>query len=295
MKNATLASICVATILMVVGSGMIAIGGSQGGFEDAQKIIDEKDLGINFSFGKEASPFINMKGSVDFKAGDSAEQFKASEIENLSIEIGGAEVIIDDSEDEYIYANISGMNASKVYAENDTLYVHSKGKTTGNGKVYISIPATATFKNVDMEVGASSFEGSSFTCENFDLDLGAGEAVFKSLTVSDSADFDLGAGNLTIESATLNDFDVDLGLGNLEFTGLISGNLDVDCGMGNATLNLTDSASEHNIDLSAKMGNIKFDGDEYAGVKSHSAQNNNSDSNFDIECGMGNIEINFAK
>lgn len=296
MKKSTIVSLVVALIMIFIGGAMIIVSASKGGALEAQRIVDESKINIpKINIESSQINTVSFDNNEEIIKGDTVKQVKANEVSSLSVDIGGAKITINDSEDEYIYINISDMNSSQIFVDNDTLHIISKNNSLDSGEVILSIPATTVFDDVSLNVGASSMEGSAFACENFDLNLGAGEAIIFALTVSDSAIINVGAGNLNIASASLSNLTADVGLGNLDFTGTIRGDLDADCGMGNATFNFRDSAKDHNFDLSADMGNIKFDGKDYSGFSSHAGQNNNSDSIYTVQCGMGNIDINFAK
>jgi len=291
MKNGTKNSFMVAFIMILIGISLLVAGYIKGGLEDARQLVAEKNIISSKSISLSTAKF-NSKQEVI--KGDAIKQFTASDADNLVMTIGGSEVTIEDSEDENIYVNISNMGETQIYIEDRTLYITSTNKSIGPGTVIVSIPANKHFSATTLEIGASSFAVSNISCDSLNMDIGAGDASVKSLTVLSTADIDLGAGNLTVEAANIHDMDMDLGLGNLDFTGIVSGDIDADCGMGNATFSFQDSASSHSFDLSAEMGNITINGEDYGGFILHHNQDNDSDSQYDIECGMGNIEIKFA-
>lgn len=293
MKKSTVTSLIVALVIIFIGCAMMIVSNSKGGFEEAKKMSDEK----GFIFNTIPNKIVNISFDSNQKtiSGDSTDKFKVSDINSLVVSIGGGEIEINDSEDEFIYVNILGMHESQIYVEDETLFINSQCKPSGSGQVILSIPASTKFDDVSLSIGASSLVSSPLTCKYFGLELGAGEANFSSLTVSEEANIELGAGDLYIESAEFNDLEAEIGLGNFEFTGIISGDLNAECGMGNASFNFKDSAQNHNFDISADMGNITFDGQDYSGLSAHAGQNNNADSMYTVECGMGNIDINFAK
>lgn len=301
MKLSTKISLMTSIAFIVIGSIMVALGfhyGDRSSFDQIStnsrivKINSINDWEINIAniFNEK----VNFDENASISSKDSNEVYSISEISNISIEIGAAKLVIEDSDDDNIHVSTTGISLNQIDEDNSNLTIKASGSTIKSA-VIISLPSNASFNEVEIEAGAAEFNCNCFNCDDFNLNLGAGEAKIQKLIVNNSADIDISAGDLTIYSGNINNCDIDLALGNLEFTGTITNDLDIDCDMGNTSITLTDDALDHNYNLEAGMGNITFDGKQISGFGNELNQDNNANSNFDIECGMGNIEINFAK
>lgn len=295
MKKSTQISLIISIAFIVIGGILYALGLHYGGFDQAKEMsslmIDKFGLHVPLN---DTSLYFKFNTNEEKINGDYTGNFDLSDVDNIDIQIGAADLKFNDSTDESIGVTLDGMNTSQVYVEDDTLFICSKGSTM-KGKVEIAIPKSAKFSNINIEAGAAEMKNIAWECNRITMDLGAGDAKITSLNVTDSATFDIGAGNLEIQNAVIADMDADLGMGNLEFNGLVSGDLTVDCGMGNAEFSFTDSADNHNFDLEASLGNIELGQKRDSGLGNHIVIDNDADSDYEIECGMGNIEINFAK
>ncbi len=289
MKTAEKISLTISLAFIVIGGIMVALGIHYGGREMLNNIYSKYE----FKWPLSDTIDVDFDKSAEIIKGDLGDSYNASSIKKIDISIGAAKLLVEDSPDDQIHVSTKDMSSSQVINDDSKLVIKCKGASSGKSSVQILIPASASFKEVDIDAGATEFESSGFICENFDLDLGAGEAHIKSLNVSNSADIDISAGDLEIKSGEIANLDIDLGMGNLDYTGIVTGDLDADCGMGNATFNFKDNANNHNYDLEANMGNVNFGNKDYSGF-THKVEDNGADSDYNVSCGMGNIDINFA-
>ena len=303
MKKTTKLSLIISGLFIAIGAILLALGVHYGGYSDALELANNSPLDITIPDFSSVQAFKNNNSlSISFdtnnatlKDGEITESFPLSEVKNLDIHIGGADVNIVTSGSDSIDVSAEGMKRTQLYVDNGTLHLISENKAGKGGDISLCIPKSAVFENVIIEVGATDMDCDLINCKNLDLTLGAGELTIDSLDVTNKSTIEIGAGELELNNATLTDADINLGLGEFAFDGLISGNLNAECGMGEAYFNFDDSSKDHNFDLTADMGNITFDGGNYAGLDASKHIDNDASSNYTISCGMGNIEINFAK
>lgn len=110
-------------------------------------------------------------------------------------------------------------------------------------------------------------------------------------------DVTVGAGEFTNEAAlTADKADIEVGTGNVEITGLTADKIDGECGLGNMELEIIGKQTDYNYKLECGMGNISINGESYSSILgSNKIQNGNTSKNIELECGMGNISIEFEE
>lgn len=294
MKKTSKVMLGIAIALIVIGGTMLAVGSVFHGWGEAQSLVE------NVSISKYDIEVLDKnwkwKDNAEVVTGDVEEEFDLADFDNLDIKIGGAKITIMDTDDSSAKIIVNGMKETQCLVENRTLSVTSKNKASIDGEVILYLPSDKEYKNVKIDAGASEITGINFVCDTIEIDLGAGDAQVESLIVKQTADLEVGAGNMEISYGEINDVVAEIGMGNLDFDGTINGNMKLECGMGAATLNLDGSSEDHNYVCTAGLGSITIDGDEYAGTGTKiSRTGKDVHSEFEIECGMGGIEINFAE
>lgn len=344
MKKFTKGCLITALILLITGCVFCAVFGTMGGFRQIDytngngpyKILKLGGLGNfvlgynGYNFGiwdaddwdewdeDEWSENYNMN---DVVSSESAVQtsYSVDDITDIDIDLGGENLIIAESEDEYIWIeNNSGNNKIKYGKEGRKFKLYSKtgirlwkNVNITKGSIRLYLPKGLILDSIDMDVGAGKMESSALEADEISLDIGAGEFNIKSIMARE-VDISVGAGKVTIENISASEADISVGAGSLDMTGLdagdltlevgmgsidvegrISGDADLECGMGNISMKLQGLESEYNYILEAAMGNIRIGDSKYSGLASERRVDNGSRSTFDVECAMGNIEIDF--
>ena len=82
-------------------------------------------------------------------------------------------------------------------------------------------------------------------------------------------------------------------ISNLEYSGDIGAAADISCSMGNVSLDLKGDREDFNYELHCVGGNLDIDGDKYAGVDISKSIDNGTDKSIEINCSMGNVEVDF--
>ena len=291
MKVSTKVALASAAGLILAGGIMCAIGFGMGGWAAALELTDHSpylDLRDGIAVGYDALG--NMS-----KDGDYTMSFKSEYIDNLDFEIDASDVkIVDNTTDNNI--NVTVKNSS--YASDDSdhsLRLKIRGKAGGKSEVIIAIPKGKDFNNIKLEIGATDMDVESFICYNLRISAGAGDVTIGDLLSKNYTELKVAAGGLTINNAKLNNLDLECGAGDVQFTGIIEDDLNAECGMGNITINLIDKAENHKLDLEAAMGNITYNGKSLSGFVNEIEEGSDEESQYEIECGMGNIDITFTE
>ena len=85
-----------------------------------------------------------------------------------------------------------------------------------------------------------------------------------------------------------------MGMGSIELEGSLAGNIRVDCGMGSAELRISrPEAYGYRIDCG--LGSIELGESSFGGLGTDAAaENTDAPTVFDLECGMGAIDVIFT-
>jgi len=211
-------------------------------------------------------------------------EFKKSEVKNLSLDFGAAEVALIEG-DKYCvetrglpeeslncYLNKEGsLVVSNAHRFNINFWSHNR-RSRIVPRILITIPSGASIEKLRIAVGA-------------------GKLVSKKLSVTcSSGNIDVGAGNLVLDGVFGGKINMRCGMGNLEFKGSITGQVNLDCGMGSMNLNLKGEANSYSYDAKVGLGDFRFNGEKKSGVCQ--VYNNQKLANhFSVNCGMGSVNI----
>lgn len=127
-----------------------------------------------------------------------------------------------------------------------------------------------------------------------EIDLGMGNLTVYDLTAEEST-LDVGMGSATVSDFRSRDCSITVGMGSLYLEGDLRGKGNITCGMGTVTLSLDGRASDYGCTASTGMGTITFGGHETGGLAGGMTVGTGASENwFDIECGMGSVDVLFA-
>jgi hypothetical protein len=273
----------------------INIGGvSSDDVKDALKgIMDNKiynmdDFGSVFNNGKETLSGDVEKYSID-----------AAGVEKLRFDIGGCELTIKESDDDNFWVEAKNVQKFQAYVDGETLRVVNTSKEkslTGlnikNVKITLYLPTDFTCENAEVELGAGILLSDSFVAEKAEFKIGAGELKLGSMDC-DEMEIEVGAGNVEISNANVEKLNVKIGAGNMSFEGSIYKDAKVKCSLGNINLKLKNEFEDFNYKVECALGNIKLNGKQYSGLAKEEKIDNGADQDMKLECATGNIEVMF--
>ena len=177
---------------------------------------------------------------------------------NLDIEFAAGTLEIVYADVEKVEVQRKNVTNFSCYVEEDTLHIEGGikiGVNSNNGSIVVNIPRNTTFDEVDLE-------------------LDAGKATFSGL-VANSVDIEVGAGEVSLK-------------------GLDTKALDTSVGAGKLYIELVGGESDYNYNAECGMGDIKIGTVSISGMGGSKETNNPGASRFmDLECGMGEIQIEF--
>lgn len=247
-----------------------------------------------------------------YKSTDISESYAADGIDNLSVEFGFGDLLIDKSSDENIH--VEGKNIPEdieLKTVGNTFEIKRKHKNIdfwdfpiwnwGVDKEEISLKIylpekiyrdfdfdfgagdieinNATCTNAEFDFGAGNCKINSFVCDYASFDQGAGDCDINRITVNKTLELDSGAGSMTVKNGVLSGMDVDIGAGDLDFSGTINGDIGIDVGAGDCTFTLTNPESDYRF-----VGN---------GEKRYGSDSGKY--TVDIDRGAGDIDFIFGK
>lgn len=199
-------------------------------------------------------------GELDIQTDEDSREFHEN-IHELDIEIdaGSLEIYYDDQVNA-IQVKQENTSHLKTYVDEETLhmeYDHKWGIHNTDGKVIVILPQGMNFREVDLEIGAGQASINGLIADSLDVSVGAGQADIKRLDVKEM-NAETGAGELHVEV-----------LGEEE---------------------------DYSYQLECGIGNITIAGQSYSGLGNEKKiRNENAKGELDIECGVGEVKIEFVK
>lgn len=133
-----------------------------------------------------------------------------------------------------------------------------------------------------------------WVAEEAEIELGMGNLAVDGLSAKESY-LDIGMGTAAVSGFTSRDCDITVGMGTLTLTGDLTGKGSITCGMGTAELRLAGRAADYGCTASAGMGSITFAGHETGGFAGGMTVGSGRENWFDIECGMGSVDVRFDR
>lgn len=130
--------------------------------------------------------------------------------------------------------------------------------------------------------------------EEMELDLGAAELTADRLQARQFS-LDIGAGAGTIQSLlTSEDASLDIDVGELTIGYFDGSDLELDCGTGQLSITVAGEEQVYNYDLECGIGSIDIGGSSYSGLSSSHSVDNGAARTISADCGMGAISLRFA-
>lgn len=312
---------CGTTILTlgVVGLILVAIGIHTVGWDRIAEMVEEASDGTiqfkdGFQFKGESFSKIGeyLGMNAKFNINDASMFDKSEEvwqgnvkrtkiadmqIRDLDLEVGGSCLCIVQSDDNAYYVEYEGAGKSQAYTNGDELYVKVLNTSTldyseKENRFTVYVPKDAQLEDVIIELGAGEMKLDGLRADEMKIEIGAGQIEADDLAANDMK-ISIGAGDLNLQSAKLGKAKIEVGAGNCTIQGTVSEELKAECAMGNITLKLEGDEEDFDYELECVSGNLKVDGTEYSGLSNSKEVDNDASKKMDLQCVMGNIEVEF--
>ena len=215
-------------------------------------------------------------------------EFNKSEVKNLSMDFGAAEVAVIEGDKYCIetrglpeeclncYLNKEGtLVVSNSHRFNLNFWSHNR-RSRIVPRILVTLPKNASVEKLRIAVGA-------------------GKLTSRKLSVScRSGNVDVGAGNIVVEGISGGKINMRCGMGNLEFKGSVTGVVNLDCGMGSVNLELKGNPKNYSYDAKVGLGDFRFNGEKKSGV-CQIYNNQKMENHFSVNCGMGSVAIKISE
>lgn len=179
--------------------------------------------------------------------------------DNLDIEFGAGSLEICYADVEYILIEPDYVKHFSAYVEDNTLYIEGglEVNSNSNAALTITLPNNKSLKTIDLEIGASEASASGLTADALIIEVGAGSAEFTELNVQ---------------------------------------TLDIEVGVGELTVEAVGKESDYSYSVECGIGTVSIGDNTYSGVgTSHDIEQPSATRFIDIECGIGEVEIEFTE
>lgn len=317
MKKFMKGCIITALILLVLGFALAIVAGTAEGASKVNEVVESVTNGkvhLNFGDGwgvfigenlwSESEALFNIDDNTIFD--DSHEVFTGnvdkyavgSNVAKLDIAVGGCTFEFQQSDDKEFYVEATNAGKFQCFLQNDTLYVKSSQTVVedwdqfDDGEIILYIPANYSFEQVNVELGAGLMEIPDIATAEMNLEVGAGQITVDYLQ-TEKCDIEVGMGEIIVKDMQVTKLSGEAGMGHLQMAGTVLGDVDAECSMGSIELDLTGSEEDFDYTLEAAMGNVSIGGEEYSGLTQEKSIQNNAGKQMNIECAMGNIEVDF--
>lgn len=182
--------------------------------------------------------------------------------DSLDIEFGYGTLEISYGDVKQVQIEQDNVKNYKCYVDEGTLCIEGNLKTNigihnQDGKIVIVIPNNMTFDEVDLE---------------------------------------LGAGRADVTGLTANKVNIEIGAGEMNIINLDTEKLDAETGAGRLYAELVESETDYSYNLESGIGQLKIGKNTYSGLGTEQNISNPGAKRFvDVECGVGEIEIEFQE
>ncbi len=152
-----------------------------------------------------------------------------------------------------------------------------------------------SLEKIEMELGASKLYVETLQADKMNLEIGAGDARIDTIETG-KLDLELGAGELEIQNMTAAEkAELQVGTGTLKADSCTAGDLELQCGVGMMELSMQGQESDYNYHMTCGIGSIALNGKDYSGLGREKTINNQAADQIVMECGIGEISLEFAE
>lgn len=283
MKKGTKGMLIAAGVFAVAGIGLCIGGISVGAVETGGNIFDQADEIIRehayplaglIHFGKKARTLDTNWNLTD---GDTVELEFASDLE---ISLKYDELLFQEYDGDKIRVEVANDTKQDVVVKESsgkiTITDTHSGTTRKQKQVKVSVPSGKKFDSVVMGIDAGTIElNCDLQADDFSVEVGAGE-------------FDC------CGSITAKDCDLQVGAGTIDIDLLDTQDLSADCGTGEISLIVAGKEKNYDYELTCGIGEIDLGDSEYSGFGiEKTISNDGADRTMVLECGMGEIDVEF--
>lgn len=259
-------------------------------FDNIGDSMGEVDYGIGES--------MDFNRNYDVLSGDVKKYSVGDQVQKLEIEVGGCSLITKSSGDNSFYAEAQNIGKFQCFVEGDTLYVKSitssrRWNQLKNAKITLYVPDGSSFEEADIELGAGVLEFEELSAKQAFLEVGAGQIKISRARVQE-LEVNVGLGQIVLQDMDVAELEAEIGMGELEARGAITEKADIICSMGNVEMTVDGREEDFNFDLQGGMGNMDVGSMSHSGLGFERTADNGAAKKMTLECSMGNVNVRFT-
>lgn len=293
MKRFYKNSLIIALICIFLGILVTFIGVAGGGISLFEEMVNNGEL----SFGSQGIHWGN--GSNNSTSTEVSYEFPMAEydIKDLDLDIGGSDLVIEyqDVDTYQVYVEQTNgvehsckVKGNELKIETSTDIKIFSGQYTAQ-KITLIIPESASFREIDINVGAGELTAEKLEGKEIELEVGAGNIDVETLISEKEMKISVGAGNMETDEIQAGKLKAECEVGRIYADNVkVSSDVNVTCDVGYLYMNMAEDEKSFNYDLECSVGSLLIGGESQSGFV-----DNNADRNLKAECNVGSLEIEF--
>lgn len=316
MKKGTKAAIVAAVCCIVAGGALMGAGAMAGGIEQLESgefdyihLEDETAGWLGSFFLRGIRSGRNGAGSYDGEAQEEGVEVLSGDFDREIAYSGGLKRlktnvgvhILRIEQNDTGKVTIEGKNCDRIqcYAKDGTLYVKDVGKKKkytriNDRELLLTVPEDISWEEVEMEASIGGVVIEKLKADSAELNASMGNIEVYGLE-AERLQIDTEMGNVTVSGAKTGSLEAEAEMGNIEFSGRVEKNITASAEMGSIMLALEQEKTEFDYEISADMGSVTLNGEEYSGLSGGWRENNGAGRRLEANSSMGSIDISFKQ
>lgn len=211
---------------------------------------------------------------------DMSETFSGIREVNMEVSAMSVQILPADSNDIKLEtANVDQRLKFNYYVDEDELVIETKKNLAGitnaeGGTLWLYLPESQ-IADIDLEIGVGELYVENLNADSFSLKVGAGEA--------------------SVDNFNTRELDFDCGVGSISAAGTVKEEAKIDCGIGSVDFTTSGTEADYNYEISCGIGEVSLGGASYSGLGSKKHIDNSSAKDIHVECGIGEVTVNFEQ
>ncbi|MEH2943632.1 DUF4097 family beta strand repeat-containing protein [Lachnospiraceae bacterium KK002] len=318
MKNFTKAALIIALILVILGSLLCAVGMGIGfRFSEFWNQVEAGE----FSIGPiRHIPFIRYGSSdlewdddsIDWDSADEdAFDFSCEDIKKIKMDVDYSGVrIVENTDSNLVQMNVQYRREDhryqvQAYMDGSTLKIEHKGsgriRNYDSSRVTLELPRElmeqVQLKEIDLEQGRGYiYMGMPLTAEKISISVGAGKCeTGEKLTAKKKLSVSVDAGEIELGELEAEELKLEGGVGTLIAALIRAEEIEIEGGVGTIEVEAAGKERDYSYDIECGVGRLEIGENEYGGLSSSRSIENPGSKKMKIECGVGEVEVSFQE
>lgn len=234
------------------------------------------------------------------------EQFLAEEVNDMHLQIDYADITVETAEVTQIQI-VAEMDPNAEYRSSvldGVLTVAYRYRLIRkhiyqeNGvQIKILLPQGKRFSEIVLETGAGTInlERAELFGERIRIRTGAGSVKTGYVQANEMLAIEVGAGSVELKDARSKLTTVNCGAGHFAMHGVVAEELAIDCGVGKCQIDLEGNESDYDYAISCGIGEVSVNGNKINGLGGeHNKHNPNATGRICVKCGLGKVVLHIS-